>query len=93
MHDPSQADWSNVKYVLYLKGSSCDSLLFYSKSDLSLEAFSDADWAGCNLNQKSTSGFLIYLGQNLISWSSKKQCTVAWSNTKAKCKAIVNATA
>ena len=60
MHEPSEIDWNNVKHLLcYLKGSSLDNLLFYSKSNLSLQAFSDADWAGCNLDHKSTNGFLV----------------------------------
>ena len=93
MHDPFESDWRNVKHLLrYLKGSFRDSLIFYSKSNLSLQAFSDADGAGCNLDCKSISGFLVYLGCNLISWSSKKQSTVACSTIKAN-KDVANATA
>ena len=58
----------------------------------SLTTFSDADWAGDSNDRRLTSGFLIYFGNNLISWSSKKQPTVARSSTQAKYKAIANAT-
>ena len=57
-----------------------------------LTSFSDDDWAGESSNRRSTSGFLIYLGCNLVSWSSKKQPTVAQSSTEAEYKAIANAT-
>ena len=78
MYQPSTHDWENVKHLLrYLKGSLLDGLHLFSKSDLMLKAYSDADWAGCSIDRKSTSGFLIFLGRNLISWSSKKQLTVA----------------
>jgi hypothetical protein len=58
-----------------------------------LTAYSDADWAGYPDDRRSTSGFCIYLGSNLISWSSRKQPTVARSSTEAEYKAIANATA
>ena len=67
MHQPSTHDWENVKHLLgYLKGSLSDGLCLFSEFDLMLKAYSDADWAGCNIDRKSRSGFLIFLGHNLI---------------------------
>ena len=57
-----------------------------------LTSFSDVDWAGDSSDRRSTSGFLIYLGRNLVSWSSKKQHTVARSSTEVEYKAIANTT-
>jgi hypothetical protein len=57
-----------------------------------VSAFSDADWAGCSDDRKSTGGFAVYLGSNLISWSARKQATVSRSNTEAEYKAMANAT-
>ena len=58
-----------------------------------VSGFSDADWAGCIDDRRSTSGFAIYLGRNLVSWSARKQPTVARSSTEAEYKAMANATA
>ena len=63
-----------------------------SRSNL-VSAFSNADWAGCSDDRKSTGGFAIFLGSNLISWSARKQATVSRSSTEAEYKALANATA
>lgn len=57
-----------------------------------IKAFSDADWAG-NLNDRRfTTGLVVFLGNNPISWSSKKQQTVSRSSTEAKYRALFSTT-
>ncbi|KAF2293375.1 hypothetical protein GH714_001079 [Hevea brasiliensis] len=53
---------------------------------------SDSDWAGSIEDRKSTTGFAIYLGRNLVSWASKKQRSVSRSSTEAEYRAIANTT-
>jgi len=58
-----------------------------------VSAFSDADWAGCVDDRRSTGGFAVFLGSNLVSWTARKQPTVSQSSTEAEYKALANATA
>lgn len=58
-----------------------------------VSAFSDADWAGCVDDRRSTGGFAVYLGSNLVSWTTRKQTTVSRSSNEAEYKALANASA
>jgi len=62
-------------------------------SYFALHGFTDADWAGSIDDHKSTSGYLVFFGQTLISWKFSKQRTVARSSTEAEYKALADGTA
>jgi hypothetical protein len=57
-----------------------------------VSVFFDADWAGCPDDRKSTGGFAVFIGPNLISWCAKKQKTVSQPSSEAGYKAMVDAT-
>jgi hypothetical protein len=94
MHDPRAPHLALLKRILrYVRGTSSHGLHLHASSDFSVTAYSDADWGGCPDTRRSTSGFCVYLGSSLVSWSSKRQPTVSRSSAEAEYRAVVNATA
>ncbi|GJU38429.1 retrovirus-related pol polyprotein from transposon TNT 1-94 [Tanacetum coccineum] len=71
--------------LLYLTAKTANRGLWYLKdSSIALTAFADADHAGCQDTRRSTSGSMQFLGDRLVSWSSKRQKSVVISSTEAE---------
>ena len=68
-------------------------LLHRRSSSTELVVYTDTDWARCPDTRCSTSGYAVFLGGNLVSWSSKRQPVVSRSNAEAKYRAIANGVA
>ena len=80
MHDPREPHLIALKWILrYIRGTLHLGLLLRPSSSTELVVYSDADWVGCPDTRKSTSGYAVFLGDNLVSWSSKRQQTVSRS--------------
>ena len=73
--------------------STSHELRIAGSSSIAIAAYSDADWAGCPDTRRSTSGYCIYLGDTLVSWSSKRQPTVSRSSAEAEYRAVANTVA
>ena len=82
-----------LKILRYLKGTIFDGLHFSSYFSLTLQAYSDVDWAGDPTDHRSTTGYCFLLGDSLISWRRKKQTVVARSSTEAEYRALAATTA
>ncbi|GKE55949.1 ribonuclease H-like domain-containing protein, partial [Tanacetum coccineum] len=94
MHDPRVPHYTALKCILrYGRGTLDQGLQLYCSHTSQLIAYSDADWAGCPSTRRSTSGYCVFLGDNLITWSSKHQHVISRSSTKAKYHGVANAVA
>jgi hypothetical protein len=82
---PKESHVLAVKRVFkYLKGTKEFGLWYPKGKYLSLTAYTDADWAGCIDDRRSTSGVAFYLGECLVSWISKKQSSIYLSTAEAE---------
>jgi hypothetical protein len=83
--DPKLSHLTAAKRILrYLKGTPNLGLWYPKDSGFDLIGYSDSDYAGCQLDRKSTSGGCQLLGGKLTSWTSKKQNTVSTSTAEAE---------
>ncbi|GJS22974.1 retrovirus-related pol polyprotein from transposon TNT 1-94 [Tanacetum coccineum] len=82
---PTEKHLHAVKRIFrYLRGTVNQGLWYPKDSSIALTAFADADHAGCQDTRRSTSGSMQFLGDRLVSWSSKRQKSVAISSTEAE---------
>ena len=88
MQFPTTTHLEAPKRVLrYVRGTLSHGI-YFSHGPLTLTPFTDIDWVGDPFDRKSTTGFMVFLGSNPISWSSKKQTTMSRSSTEAEYRAL-----
>lgn len=94
MHDPRDPHFTTLKRILrYLRGTTDHGLQLHVSSTTQLTAYTDADWAGCPVTRRSTSGYCVFLGDNLLSWSAKRQVTLSRSSAEAEYRGVANVVA
>jgi hypothetical protein len=94
MHSPRDTHYQLIKRSLrYIMGTSHFGLQLYKNSSTDLMAYLHADWVGCPDTQMSTSGLCVFLGSNLVFWSSKRQHDLPCSSAEAEYQAVANCVA
>jgi hypothetical protein len=93
MHDPREPHLTAMRILRYLQWTPDYGLLLRRSSYSDLVVYTDADWAGCPDTHRSTSGYAVFLGDNLVSWSAKRQTVVSRSSAEAEYHAVTNSVA
>ncbi|XP_021995840.1 uncharacterized mitochondrial protein AtMg00810-like [Helianthus annuus] len=94
LHALTEKHFQLVKRIVrYVKGTISHGLVFTRPTSSTILGYSDADWARCIETRRSTYGYSIFLGGNLVSWSAKKQPTVSRSSCESEYRAMANAAA
>lgn len=84
-NDPLEPHFLDLKHILHYLSGTLDHGLYICLSHVDrLVSYSDADWVGCPNTHRSTFGFYVYLGDNVIYWSSKCQHVVSRSSVEAE---------
>lgn len=92
LQKPTDLHWQAVRIILrYISGIKHCGLLFKPSIDLSINAYSDADYSSNIDDRKFVVAYCVFVGNNPVSWSSKKQTTVARSSTESEYKALTHA--
>ncbi|KAJ9689323.1 hypothetical protein PVL29_014817 [Vitis rotundifolia] len=93
LQSPCDNHWDAVIRILrYIKGTPGQGMLYEDRGHIQIVGYTDADWAGSPLDRRSTSGYCVFIGGNLISWKSKKQDVVARSSVEAEYRVMTLAT-
>ncbi|XP_071699651.1 secreted RxLR effector protein 161-like [Rutidosis leptorrhynchoides] len=91
MHDPKEIHMNALKRIIrYLQGTLHLGLHLNRSTSTKLVAYTDADWGSFSDTRRSTSGYCVYFGESLISWSSKRQTTLSRSSVEAEYRGVAN---
>ena len=94
MHDPREPHLTALKQILrYLQGTLSLGLTMHRSPPTELVVYTNADWAGCPDTRRSTSGYAVFLEDNLVSWSSKRQHMVSRSSAESEYRAVAHGVA
>ena len=83
--DPGIEHWKGLMHVIgYIKNTMDYGLTYSRDADLTPLAYVDADYGGCRDTRRSTSGYVFTMAGGAVTWSSKRQATVALSTVEAE---------
>ena len=90
---PRTSHWDAVIRVLqYLKRAPSRGRLYSDYDHGRVVGFSDADWVGSPIDRRFTTGYYVFVGENLVSSKNKKQYMVSRFSAEFKYRAMANAT-
>ncbi|XP_062094088.1 uncharacterized mitochondrial protein AtMg00810-like [Humulus lupulus] len=85
MSSPTIHHWAVLEKILcYLKGAPGRGIVYADHGHTHIECFLDADWTGSKVDRRSTSGYCIFVGGNLVSMKSKMQNVMSRSSAESE---------
>ena len=91
MNDPREIHQQAAYRVLAnLKGTIGQGILLSKEGNVSLEMYSDTDFARSVTDSRSTTGYCAFISGSLVTWRSKKQKVVSLSSAEAEYRAMVH---
>lgn len=82
MQSPRSSHLDALLHTLkYVSTSPSQGILLQASNSLTLQAYSDSDWAACPMSRRSVTGYVLLFGESPISWKSKKQATISRSSS------------
>ena len=72
-----------IRILRYIKGTPSQGVLYENRGHTQIVGYYDVDWASSPVDRRSTSGYCIFISENLVSWKSKKHDIVARSSVEA----------
>ncbi|GKC79524.1 ribonuclease H-like domain-containing protein [Tanacetum coccineum] len=92
--NPRESHLAALKRVLhYVRGALDHGLKLHVSSTSQLKAYTHADCAGCPVTRRSTSGYCVFLGDNILSWAAKRQVTLSRFSAEAEYRGVANVVA
>ncbi len=89
MQTPQKPHLDALRHILrYIKHTLQCGIFYEAKTQLQVHGYTNVDWVGNVSNKRLIGGFMFSFGSGVVSWSSKKQPTVALSSTEAKYKGV-----
>ena len=93
MHQPREAHWLAVLRILaYIKSYPRKGLVYKKHGHVRISGYSDSEYAGDRGYRKSTTGYCTFVGENLVTWESKKQDVISRSSAEAEYRAMTHTT-
>ena len=93
LQSPCDSRWDAVICILrYIKGTPGKGVLYENRGHTQIIGYCDVDQVDSPADRRSTSGYCVFIGGNLISWKSKKSDVVARFNAEAEYRAMTLAT-
>ncbi|GJR03459.1 ribonuclease H-like domain-containing protein [Tanacetum coccineum] len=94
IYDHREPHFSALKHIIwYVRGTLEYGLQLHVSNTAQLTTYTDVDWVGCSVTSRFTSGYCVFLGDNLLSWSAKRQAILSRSSVEAEYRGVANVVA